>query len=201
MNVKVPYERFEELIRTEVLWELYNNDTAKKKVIYEEIHHSEKTDTEIKNEATKRKDLSASEEESKSERDLDRLKKGEKAIQDITKSITEECTRVGNQWFVDDVLMGFVHNGKFHITSKSLGYMSSEYSFPKTLTEDLKGTEILLKGYNGRITKNVHSTTHKGPEQNNCWIVNGKALQKMGLHEKIFKVEKVDRDQFAYQGR
>src|SRR5699024_9933963 len=100
MNVKVPYERFEELIRTEVLWELYNNDTAKKKVIYEEIHHSEKTDTEIKNEATKRKDLSASEEESKSERDLDRLKKGEKAIQDITKSITEECTRVGNQWFV-----------------------------------------------------------------------------------------------------
>ena len=200
MNVKVPYERFEELIRAEILLELAYKKEESLRMKDEDNRKDDVKRKQIEKKLVK-KEQGDSEEESKRERDLGRLKKGEKAIQDITKNITEECTRVGNQWFVDDVLMGFVHNGKFHIPSKALGYMSSEYHRPIDLTRDLKETEILLKGYNGGITKNVHTTTHKGKEQNNCWVVSGKSLQKMGLHEKIFKVEKVDRDQFAYHRR
>lgn len=184
MFVKVPYERFEQLLRAEIMLELERQEEKDSNIqkFNKQIESDKERDKKVQTIPDTQSRINA-----------------ERVIKDMVMFLVKRAMRKGDYYYIDNVPMGGVRNGNLVVRNWTLDKIKSGYSEVNSLNIDIEGTEIIKRQKDGKYLKQILVPKRvTGSKQVNmrCWVIDNKALEEWKIFDEVFKKEKMDRDKF-----
>lgn len=217
MIVKVPYQRFEELLRAEIKLESMKDCNQVTVSIDDEPletfgHNPGEPEPDITPEnpqgdtqemKTDNTDTNPSEGSDTAETPLKdpELVQAEQTLKHIITSIIENTNRLSNTFTLDDEVMAMVKNGKLNVATASVPYMSCDFDHSRGLNMLLEKTDMVHRQKNGKLTGPRKVTTYTGEKSVNVWIIKNHVLEELGIFDEVFKYNKMDADKLEYKRR